>query len=394
MGFLALLIVIAAVSLRRCAPESDISPIWAIHSLVQRGGWETGSTGGHGGGGVRKAATVGVLDVGCFSARLWVVRGGGSLADPVVCHKTRLRLDRALDATGRLRPDGVDAIIAAVHVANEMIRRYDVGAVFPFATSSVRDARNAAEVVERVQQETGTRLRFLSGEREAELSYVAARRWFGAAAGPLALLDIGGGTVELAAGSGERAEFARSLRLGAREVTRTHFAGDTASDEDIAAAREYALEKVSRVVAEVAPRLDGFRTVGSSKVLRQLARLAGGRSRRNRSVELRVDDLRAWIPRLAALSPSRRAELPGISRSRARQSLAGAVVAEALLTVFGGSASICPWSTTQGLLLSLLDHPSPDHPELGPLDVPGIGMGYADTGHSRRERERVTRSVA
>ncbi|WP_245865365.1 Ppx/GppA phosphatase family protein [Prauserella marina] len=312
-----------------------------------------------------RAATVGVLDVGCFSARLLVVRQGGSLLDPVFSHKTRLRLDRTLDASGKLGGEGVDAIVEAVDTAGGLIRELGVTKVFPLATSSIRDARNASQVVKRVRKETGVELRFLSGKREAELSYLAARRWYGASAGPLAVLDIGGGTVELAAGHGEHASFARSLRLGAREMTRTWLNTDIPSEQRIAALREHALERVGGALDDAAPRLRGFRTVGCSKVLRQLARLAGARpNREGAAKDLRVEDLRKWIPRLAMLPVSRRAELPGISRSRSRQALAGAVVAEALLTVFGGSAVICPWSTTHGLLLSLQDSPERYWPSL------------------------------
>ncbi|MFC4002010.1 exopolyphosphatase [Prauserella oleivorans] len=306
------------------------------------------------------STTVGVLDVGCFSARLLVVERGGSPLDPVLRHKTRLRLDREMDAAGRLTPRGIDAIAAAVATANDVTRRHGVFDVFPFATSSIRDARNAAEVVDRVRRATGTSLRFLSGQREAELSYLAARRWYGAAAGPLAVLDIGGGTVELAAGDGEHATFARSLRLGAREMTRNWLGTEIPSRARIDALREYALERVRHTLAEDEVCLREFRTVGCSKVLRQLARLAGARPDRDAGARrLDVEDLRTWIPRLAVLPPSKRADLPGISRARAQQAVAGAVVAEALLTVFGGSLEICPWSTTHGLLLTLLDHAEP-----------------------------------
>lgn len=306
---------------------------------------------------MRSAATVGVLDIGCFSAHLLVIPRGGSLSDPVLRHKTRLRLDRALDGTGRIDSTGISSIVAAVRKADDLIRQRGLGPVFPFATSSIRDARNAAEVVDTVHRETGTMLRFLSGECEAELSYRAARRWFGSCMGPLALLDIGGGTVELAAGSGEHADFVCSLRLGAREITRTWLDSDITSGRDIAAARAYALDLVWDAVHEIAPRLPDLHTVGCSKVLRQLTRLTRSGSRSNRAEVLHVDELRKWIPRLAEMPPSRRATLPGISRPRARQSLAGAVVAEALLTVFGGSVLVCPWSTTHGLLLSLVERP-------------------------------------
>ncbi|WP_043536606.1 Ppx/GppA phosphatase family protein [Saccharomonospora cyanea] len=303
--------------------------------------------------------TVAVLDVGCFSARLLAVDPGGSLLEPVVSHKTRLRLDRSLDASGRLRGDGVDAIVSAVRVAGEIARRHGVEDLFCLATSSIRDARNADEVIARVESDTGQNLRFLSGADEARLSYRAARAWFGAGVGPLSVLDIGGGTLELAAGHGMHADFARSLPLGARETTRAwRLDVERPPEHTIAALRNHAIEEIREALGEDEERLREFGIVGCSKMLRQLAVLAGRRRKGAlRTRELHLDDVRQVIPRLAALPPSRRAELPGISRPRARQSLAGAVVAEALLTVFGGPAVICPWSTTHGLLLSLMETP-------------------------------------
>lgn len=294
---------------------------------------------------------VGVLDVGSFSARLVVVPVSGSPREPLLNHQTRLRLDRELDIHGRLSEDGIAAITAAVAAGMTTAYRHGVSDVYPLATSSIRDAANAAEVVGHVAGETGVELRFLSGRHEAELTYIGARRWYGADAGPLLVLDIGGGTVELAAGRGEKATFARSLPLGARSMTRDWLPSERVSKKQIRALRTHALDVVTTTLGTL--DVAGPRVVGCSKVLQQLARLAGARPGKSR--ELRLEDLSAWVPRLAAIPPSRRAELPGISRSRAHQALAGAIVAEALLTVAGGKVAICPWSTRDGLLLTLQD---------------------------------------
>ncbi|MEV6905287.1 exopolyphosphatase, partial [Amycolatopsis sp. NPDC051372] len=165
-------------------------------------------------------SAAGALDVGSFSARLVVLEPGGTPLAPALSHQTRLRLDRELNNDCRLSPRGIAAISAAVADGATTAARHDVHNLFPFATSSIRDAANATEVVRRVRRDTGVELQFLSGRREAELTYVGARRWYGASAGPLLVLDIGGGTVELSAGGGSQAEFARSLPLGARSVTR------------------------------------------------------------------------------------------------------------------------------------------------------------------------------
>jgi exopolyphosphatase/guanosine-5'-triphosphate,3'-diphosphate pyrophosphatase len=108
------------------------------------------------------------------------------------------------------------------------------------------------------------------------------------------------------------------------------------------------------------PQLPGDSSaVGCSKVFQQLARLAGARPQREGlhvPRTLRLEDLTKWIPRLARLPAHRRAELPGISPHRARQSLAGAVLAETLMRVTGHDVvTICPWSTKEGLLITLLD---------------------------------------
>jgi exopolyphosphatase/guanosine-5'-triphosphate,3'-diphosphate pyrophosphatase len=95
----------------------------------------------------------------------------------------------------------------------------------------------------------------------------------------------------------------------------------------------------------------------------QLAELADDparRSSRHSGRQLTLPRLRRWIPVLASAVPVRGTRLPGISRHRAGQSLAGALVAEALLSAYRvESVDICPWSTREGLLLEALGAVSP-----------------------------------
>ncbi|MBE1469214.1 Ppx/GppA phosphatase family protein [Kibdelosporangium phytohabitans] len=280
-----------------------------------------------------------------------VDRTGSSPLRPSFERKARLRLDRAYDTNGRLTRDGVDQIIRAVSDVLRVMPQ-DIELV-AFATSSIRDAANSSQAIRHIAQQTGVHLATFAGEREAHLSYVAARHWFGHAAGPLTVLDVGGGTAEIAAGSGTRPHAAISLPFGARTLTQSGV-DNTMPLADI---RAQTAENVR--VALSGTDVSGT-AIGCSKVMQQLARLAGARPQREGPFvarHLRLTDLRKWIPRLADLTAAERAELPGISRHRARQSLAGAVVAEAMLVATGhDSAQICPWSSTEGLLLELLGH--------------------------------------
>ncbi|WP_127357324.1 Ppx/GppA phosphatase family protein [Actinacidiphila soli] len=300
----------------------------------------------------------GVLDVGCHSALLTVVRWrSGAVLEPVFSHKVRLRLHETLDGNGRLGKAGVESVqraVAEAVAADPHLRRSEV---FPFATSVIRDAPNRDEVIARVARTTGTRLRVLTGEEEARLAYVAARQWTGSAAGPMLVLDIGGGTVEVASGTGDQPRIVHSLPLGARRITRDWLPGGTSpSKRRLTEVRTHLRQSLSAGpgVPQAEP---GGRVLACSKTFEQLARLAGAPRHKAPRVpgQLTLPQLRASITLLADADPDRRAGLPGISRHRAEQSLAGALIAESLMTACGvDSVEICPWSTREGLLLERL----------------------------------------
>ncbi|WP_042394721.1 Ppx/GppA phosphatase family protein [Streptacidiphilus carbonis] len=312
---------------------------------------------------MRKA---GVLDVGCHSALLTVTRrrSGGGL-EPVFSRKVRLRLHQSLGPSGRLRRSGVLSVQEAVARAVAEDPELRMPEVFAFATSVIRDAPNRDEIIAQVAAATGVRLRVLPGEEEARLAYVAARNWVGPAAGPLLVLDVGGGTVEVAAGSGDQPDAVCSLPLGARRITRDRLPGGRVTGrKQLAEVRHYLRSSLDEVPD--LPRAEsGTDVLACSKTFTQLARLAAARSRPPRTSgaartpraagTLTLTALRAVIPLLAAAGPVRRGRLPGISPHRAEQSLAGALVAEALMEACGAdSVRICPWSTREGLLLERL----------------------------------------
>ncbi|MEI5527708.1 hypothetical protein WB401_39840 [Streptomyces brasiliscabiei] len=286
-----------------------------------------------------------------------MVRGRpGSVLEPVFSRKVRLRLHEALDRKGCLDKVGMKSVERAVAEAVTAGPRLPGPEMFAFATSVIRDAPNRDEIIARVARATGTRLRVLTGEEEARLAYVAARQWAGPTVRQLLVLDIGGGTVEIASGTGDQPRVVHSLPLGARRITRDWLPGGTApSRRRLAEVLQHLRESV-----EAAPGLPqaepGGRVLASSKTFEQLARLAAAQSRTPRTRRrLTLPQLRTAVSLLADAAPTHRAKLPGISRHRAEQSLAGALIAQALMEACGvKSVEICPWSTREGLLLEHL----------------------------------------
>jgi exopolyphosphatase/guanosine-5'-triphosphate,3'-diphosphate pyrophosphatase len=136
-------------------------------------------------------------------------------------------------------------------------------------------ARNGARVLDRVRRETGVDLQLLTGPDEARLTFLAVRRWFGWSAGHLLVLDVGGGSLELACGVDEEPELAESVPLGAGRLTRKRLRGDPPRRDAVSALRT----EVDRILAAPAERVralgEADRVAGTSKAFRSLARLAG-----------------------------------------------------------------------------------------------------------------------
>ncbi|MGW3957286.1 Ppx/GppA phosphatase family protein [Streptomyces sp. NPDC004752] len=304
---------------------------------------------------------LGVLDVGSNTVHLLVVDAHpGARPLPAHSHKAELRLTELLDADGAIGPDGVDRLIAVVHDALQAAEDKGVEDLLTFATSAVREAGNADDVLARVRAETGVELQVLSGAEEARLTFLAARRWFGWSAGKLLVLDIGGGSLEIAYGIDEEPDAAVSLPLGAGRLTVGWLPGDPPAPEEIRALRRHVRAEIARTVGEFSRFGSPDHVVATSKTFRQLARIAGAaRSAEGLYVqrELKRESLEAWVPRLAGMSAEQRAELPGVSEGRSAQLLAGALVAEGAMDLFGvENLEICPWALREGVILRRLDH--------------------------------------
>ena len=304
---------------------------------------------------------LGVLDVGSNTVHLLVVDAHpGARPLPAYSHKAELKLAELLDDDGAISPHGIDRLTSTVNDALRVSEDMGVEDLLPFATSAVREAGNADQVLARVADDTGVKLEVLSGEDESRLTFLAARRWFGWSAGRLLVLDIGGGSLEVAYGLDEEPDAAVSLPLGAGRLTSGWLPGDPPESGDIRALRRHVRAEIARVVGEFSRFSPPDHVVATSKTFKQLARL-GGAARSTEGLyvqrELTLKSLEEWLPKLADMPAAERAEQPGISEGRAHQLLAGALVAEGALELFNISrVEICPWALREGVILRRLDH--------------------------------------
>jgi exopolyphosphatase / guanosine-5'-triphosphate,3'-diphosphate pyrophosphatase len=303
---------------------------------------------------------LGVLDVGSNTVHLLVVdahQGGRPL--PAFSHKAELLLGEHLDAQNRLSEGTCQRLLDFVRESLQIAEDKGVHRMLAFATSAVRDATNGDELLARIEAETGVEIKVLPGEDEARLTFLAARRWFGWSSGRLLMLDIGGGSLEIATGIDEEPNQAVSLPLGASRLTREWLATDPPSAKDVRALRRQVRAEIATAVGMLLRDGPPNHAVATSKTFRQLARVGGAPpSSEGHYVKrlLKHTDVMLLAERLPQLTVAERRELPGVSHGRARQLAAGAIVADAAMDLLSlPELEICPWALREGVILRQLD---------------------------------------
>jgi len=317
---------------------------------------------------------LGVLDVGSNTIHLLVVDAyQGARPLPAFSHKAELKLADHLDGASSLSGPGESSLRDVVEEALRIAEDKGVEDLIAFATSAIRQAVNGEQVLARIREQTGAQINVMTGHEEARLTFLAARRWFGWSSGRLLVIDIGGGSLEVASGIDEEPDVVASLPLGANRLTRDWITADPPPAAEVRRLRRHVRAQIAREAGGMLRHGPPDHAVGTSKTFRQLARIAGAApSGEGPYVKraLRHADVAGLAERLPTMSQAERAKLPGVSESRVAQLPAGAIVADAVFDLLGvDQVELCPWALREGVILRRLDMlaqglwtPSPDLP--------------------------------
>ena len=303
---------------------------------------------------------MGVLDIGSNTGHLLVVDAHrGAAPVPAYSCKEPLRLAEHLDATGAVSQTGIDALVKFVLSSVDLAEDKGCLQIQAFATSAVRDAANADDVLAEVQRETGVTLTVLDGGDEARLTFLAVRRWRGWSAGRILMFDIGGGSLEIALGLDENPDVALSLPLGAARLTREWLADGHTKRSRVRDLRRHVRAEIAREAGSVLRIGGSDHAVATSKTFGSLARLCGAAPSSEGPFVRRVLPRRKLAEQLSSLlsmSVDEIADLPGVSANRAHQIVSGAIVADAVMDLFDlNELQMCPWALREGVILQWLD---------------------------------------
>jgi exopolyphosphatase/guanosine-5'-triphosphate,3'-diphosphate pyrophosphatase len=299
---------------------------------------------------------LGVLDVGSNTVHLQVVDAHpGARPSPATNQKVELRLHEYLNKEGEITAEGVALLEESIADAISHAKEFQTEEILAFATSAIRDAKNGKDILDQINKKFEIDLQVLSGDDEAQMTFLAVRRWLGWSSGRLLVLDIGGGSLEIAVGDDERAEATISLPLGASRLTREYLDSDPHTSKEIKALETFVYDAIKQSLPEDISKHIADHFVATSKTFRTLARL-GEHWFEDNPKYLKINSLTKMIPKLQDMSNKQRAELPGVSPSRARQIVAGAIVARtAMERLQINELEICPWALREGIVLRWLD---------------------------------------
>ncbi len=302
------------------------------------------------------AVRLGVLDVGSNTIHLQVMDAHiGARPSPTTNFKVELRLTQYLNKSGTISIEGINALHEAIASAVAHAHENSVDEILAFATSAVREAKNGPAIIEEINERHQIDLQILTGDEEARMTFLAVRRWLGWSAGKLLVLDIGGGSLEIATGVDENPEATLSLPLGAARMTRDFLSGDPYSAKDVKFLQDYVASNLEDKLPAILRSHDANHFVATSKTFRTLARLSGHWFNDNPKY-LELANLEAMTTNLAGMTDKARADLPGVSASRAQQIVAGAIVAHSVMAVLDiDKVEICPWALREGVVLRRLD---------------------------------------
>ncbi len=288
---------------------------------------------------MERGQRIAVADLGTNSTRLLVadLEPGGLLSE--VHRRTEVtRLGDGVDATGTLTDDAMERVLVTLDAYRRLAEEFGAARAIAVATSAVRDARNGEELQRRVRERSGFEIRTISGDEEAQLTFLGATASREEAAATL-VIDIGGGSTEYVVGRpGHPPDFHVSTRLGSVRHSERHISSDPPAREDLEALARAARQiVVAGAPEQVRHEVNaGIAVAGTATSLAAIDQeLEPYDPGRVHGYRLESGACERMLTMLAAMRLEDRREVPGLHPDRAPTIVAGAVILIESMRAFG-----------------------------------------------------------
>ena len=279
---------------------------------------------------------VAAVDLGTNSIRLLVAEPANGDLQEIARDMVITRIGKGVDESGRIDPAALTRTVDVLARYCRRARALHAGRIRVGATSAVRDASNREDLEEAVRRHAGSELEVITGEREAELSFLGATESLDRP-GPYLVMDIGGGSTEFVMGDSQP-DTAVSTQMGSVRLTERHVANDPPTQEERAAlvsSIDAALEDVerkldprqARTMVSVAGTATTVRAISLGLDFYDPEPIHGS--------TLSVEEAEAVLDRLAGMTTPQRAALPVMAPGREDVIVAGATILVRAVRRFG-----------------------------------------------------------
>jgi exopolyphosphatase/guanosine-5'-triphosphate,3'-diphosphate pyrophosphatase len=276
------------------------------------------------------------LDVGSNTVLMLIAERDSAGEVQVIADLSRItRLGRGVDSTGQLDHESAALTLAAIAEFAQRARALGVEKVVGVATAALRDVRDGADFIAEVKSRAGVDLEIITGETEAELSYLAVMK--GLALDPIAkvlIVDIGGGSTELIRAQAGRKLDLVSLQLGSVRLTERLVHHDPPTAREAAELRLTIGDALQQLGWDFVPDI----MVGIAGTVTTVCAVALGLATYDSKIvhghRLSHEDVIAEIARFASLTLADRKGLPGLEPGRADVIFAGAAILERIMAHF------------------------------------------------------------
>lgn len=203
------------------------------------------------------------VDLGSNSFHMVVARSERGRVQVLDRIRERVRLGAGLGEDGRLAKDALERALACLRRFRQRLAEVPPGRVRAVATDAFRRTRDPADLPARAAEALGHPIEVVAGREEARLVYLGVREDLAGWGERMLVVDVGGGSTEIAAGTGRTPELGESLRLGSLRWSEEFFPKGAISPKRMRRAILAARHEIEPVAAAFR-RLGGARAVGSS----------------------------------------------------------------------------------------------------------------------------------
>jgi len=283
---------------------------------------------------------VAVADIGSNSTRLLIADVEDGRVVRELEHRSIVtRLGAGVDSNGALSEEGIERVYETLDEYAANVERDSADKRIAVLTSAVRDASNGEDFAKSVRERYGFEPHVLSGDDEAQLTFLGATSERDPDdRTPTLVVDIGGGSTELVTGAGRQADFHVSAQAGVVRQTERHLHHDPPLPDELEALSSEVREIVIGGVPEGKRSAIG-RGIGVAGTATQLASIAQGLEpydpKKVHGYALSVQEAREILGRLAAVGLEERKKTPGLDPARAPTIVAGVEILLVVLELFG-----------------------------------------------------------